>query len=372
MSSDPTRIVVSEPRDVIALVPYRLGFVPRDSLAVVALRGPGSQVGLVLRVDLAEVVVGGAGAARQLAGYLVDDGARRAVAVLYDTTAHAGPPAWLARLEYVLADAGVDLVDCWQVDDRRFRSLLCAGQGCCPADGWPVTALQSATVSAEMVALGLNPARSRAERLPDLSPAPAGARRRVAARVRRTGAPQTSADRGRCLTAWLRVLADPSLADERDLALALTGLHDPLVRDAVVLTCTPDGRRPACELVLSGGGAAVPALDALFDHGTGPVPLPDRALLARAAAALAVLARHAQGERRADALAVMAWAAWWEGDGAQGLDLSDLALASRPDHSLAVLVREALRYVTPPGWVRAQRRADLEAVPGDVQPDEED
>jgi len=362
MSSDPT-IVVTEPRDVVALVPYRLGFVPRDSLALVALRDPGSLVGMVLRVDLADVVSGGAEAARQLGGYLLDDGAARAVAVLYDTAAHRGVPAWLGRFEDDLARLGVDLVDCWQVGDHRFRSLMCTGQGCCPADGWPVTELQSATVSAEMVALGLNPARTREERLPDLSPAPANARRRVAARLRRTGPPRTCADRARCLHAWLRVLAEPSVADERDVALALTGLHDPLVRDAVVLTCTPDGRMPASELVLTGASGAAGALDALFDQGTGPVPWPDRDLLARATTALAVLARHAQGERRADPLAVMAWAAWWEGDGAGGLDLSDLALASRRDHSLASLVREALRVGTPPGWVRAQRRASLRVVP---------
>lgn len=365
MSTDRTSIVVSQPRDVVALVPYRLGFVPRDSLALVALRDPGSLVGLVLRVDLADVVAGGEHAARQLGRYLLDDGATRAVAVIYDTAWRGGMPAWLARFEDDLARLGVGLVDCWQVDDHAFRSLTCTGQGCCPAGGWPLSELQSATVSAEMVALGFTAAPTREARMPDLAPAPEGARRRVAARVRRTGAPRGPSDRARCLTAWLRVLAEPSVAEERDLGLALTGLHDPLVRDAVILTCTPDGRTAAHELVLSGGAGAGAAFDALFDQGAEPVPSPDRDLLARAAVALAVLVRHAQGERRADPLAVMAWAAWWEGDGAAGLDLAELALASRRGHPLAALVREALRIGTPPGWVRAQRRAHLQVVPDD-------
>jgi hypothetical protein len=365
MSSDPTSIVVSEPRDLVALVPYRLGFVPSNSLALVALREPGSVIGLVLRVDLADVVAGGEHAARQLGGYLLDDGAVRAVGVLYDTARHRGVPGWLARFEDALARLGVDLVDCWQVDDERFRSLACTGAACCPPEGWPLSELQGATVSAEMVALGLNPAASREARMPDLTPAAEGPRRRVAARVRRAGEPQGPAERARCLHAWLRVLADPAVAEERDLAAALTGLHDPLVRDAVVLTCTPGGRTAAHELVLTGGKGAGEALDALFDQGAGPVPTPDRALLSRAAAALAVLARHARGDRRADPLAVMAWAAWWEGDGAAGLDLADLALDSRADHSLARLVREALRVGTPPGWVRAQRRAQLRVVTDD-------
>ncbi len=368
MSTDPTAIIVSEPRDVVALVPYRLGFVPRDSLALVSLRAPGSQVGLVLRVDLADVTASGSGAAHQLAGYLVEDGATRAVGVLYDTSSHRRVPAWLTDVEDVLAGAGIDLVDCWQVDDHRFRSLLCAGQGCCPAEGWPVRDLQSATVSAQMVALGINPARTREGRLPDLAPAPTQVRRRVAARVRRlvegSGGDTPAGRRVLCLQGWLRVLADASVADERDVALALAGLADPVVRDAVVLTCTTDGRQAALELALTGrSDSCDTALDALFDQGPGPVPRPDRRHLAQIRAALAALARHTQGSRRADALAVLAWASWWEGDGAQGLDLSDLALDAVPGHPLATLVRRALRTGTAPGWVRAERRTGLRVVP---------
>ena len=363
MRSDPTGIVVTEPRDLVALVPYRLGFVPADSLVLVALRDPGSEVGLVLRVDLADVLRNGADGLEQLATHLADDGARRAVAVVYDDAPGASVP-WLPVLDHVLERCGVDLLDCWHVGPHRFRSLLCVGQGCCPPDGWPVTDLQSATVSAQMVALGVSPAASRAELLPDLRPVAPAVRRRVAARVRRTPVPHGPSARVACLHAWLRVLGAPAVAEERDLALALVGLGEPVVRDAVVLTCTPDGRAAAEELVLTGGTGAGDALDALFDvAGDGPVPSPDRDQLAAASRALALLARYAQGPRRADPLAVMAWAAWWEGDGAQGLDLSELALRSRRDHSLALLVHQALRAATPPGWVRAQRRTVLRSVP---------
>lgn len=369
MSSDPTSISVTEPRDLVALVPYRLGFEPRDSLVLVSLREPGSHVGLVLRVDLADVAVPGSPAPYELTRYLLEDGATRAVGVVYDTTPLRRLPVWLEVLEEALVEAGVDLVDCWQVDDERFRSLLCSAQGCCPREGWPVSDLQSATVSAQMVALGVSPARTRQERLPDLQPAPQAVRRRVAARVRRlcaapTTGPGVAGRRVRGLQAWLRVLAEPDVAEEADLALALAGLADPVVRDAVVLTCTADGRDAALELALTGRAASGDdALDALFGHGAGPVPTPDRQHLAQVRDGLATLARHAQGRHRADALAVLAWAAWWEGDGAQGLDLSDLALDALPGHPLATLVRGALHAGTPPGWVRVERRSGLRAVP---------
>ncbi len=369
MSSDPTTISVTEPRDLVALVPYRLGFEPRDSLVLVSLREPGSQVGLVLRVDLADVAAPGSPAPYDLVRYLVEDGATRAVGVVYDPTPRRRLPVWLEVLEEALVEAGVDLVDCWQVDDERFRSLLCSAPGCCPREGWPVSDLQSATVSAQMVALGISPARTRQERLPDLEPAPPAVRRRVAARVRRlcvapTTGPGAAGRRVRGLQAWLRVLAEPGVAEESDLALALAGLADPVARDAVVLTCTVEGRDGALELALTGrSGSGGSALDALFDHGQAPPSAPDRQHLARVRDALATLARHAQGRHRADALAVLAWAAWWEGDGAQGLDLSDLALGALPGHPLAVLVRAALHAGTPPGWVRAQRRSGLRSVP---------
>ncbi len=282
MRSDPTGIVVTEPRDLVALVPYRLGFLPADSLVLVALRDPGSEVGLVLRVDLADVLRNGADGLEQLATHLADDGARRAVAVVYDDAPGASVP-WLPVLDHVLERCGVDLLDCWHVGPHRFRSLLCVGQGCCPPDGWPVTDLQSATVSAQMVALGVSPAASRAELLPDLRPVAPAVRRRVAARVRRTPVPHGPSARVACLHAWLRVLGAPAVAEERDLALALVGLGEPVVRDAVVLTCTPDGRAAAEELVLTGGTGAGDALDALFDvAGDGPVPSPDRDQLAAA------------------------------------------------------------------------------------------
>lgn len=43
---------VTDPKELLALVPFQLGFAPSDSVVVVSLRGPRKQVGLIARVDV--------------------------------------------------------------------------------------------------------------------------------------------------------------------------------------------------------------------------------------------------------------------------------------------------------------------------------
>lgn len=354
--SDRPVLSVREPRDVVALVPYQLGFIPQDSLVLVSFRGRAGELGLVLRADLADVVTGDPRRADEVAAYLETDGADRAVAVVYLDDPLAGVPGWLDVLDDALAGRGVDLVDCWQVDRTSFRSVLCRGQGCCPAQGWPLEHAESSVVSAHMVGLGRSPAASRAELLPDLAPAPEAARRRVAARVRRaTVAPVGPTARLRHLRAWRRCLAEGAV-DEASAAGVLAALDDPWTRDAVVLTLAGADDVVVDELALCGPTERTDeALDQLFGAASGPALSPVDDVLRPGREVLLAVARLAQGPRRADPLAVLAWASWWSGDGALANDLADAALRSRRDHGLAGLVADALCTGTPPAWARARR-----------------
>ncbi|HEY8717893.1 DUF4192 family protein, partial [Pengzhenrongella sp.] len=80
-----TTIRVREPRELLALLPYQLGFRPQESAVAVALRAPRGRVGLIARVDLPDLgdVLNGPQLARGLVSHLVSDGARRAVLVIY-------------------------------------------------------------------------------------------------------------------------------------------------------------------------------------------------------------------------------------------------------------------------------------------------
>jgi hypothetical protein len=362
-------LTVREPRDVVALVPYQLGFVPQDSLVLVAFGGPAGRLGVVLRADLDDVVTGDPHRAREVAGYLEADGADRAVAVLYLDDVLVGVPTWLDVLDDALAERGVDLVDCWHVDGEVFRSLLCRGQGCCPPQGWPLAHAESSVVSAHMVGLGRSPVATRAQLLPDLEPAPEPARRRVAARVRRaTAGPLGATARLRHLRAWQRCLGAGGVQDgagEADVAGVLAALDDPWTRDAVVLTLAGVEQVVVDELALCGPTERTDAaLDQLFGAAPGPALSPADEVLRAGREVLLAAARLARGPRRADPLAVLAWASWWSGDGALARDLVEVALRARRDHGLARLVADALDTGTPPAWARARARSAAARTPG--------
>ena len=93
-----TTIRASEPRDLLAYLPYRLGFRPHRSVVVVSLRGARGRVGLVARVDLDDLADEQAGetVGSGLASHVWRDGAQRAVVVVYDE-ASRGPEHESAR-----------------------------------------------------------------------------------------------------------------------------------------------------------------------------------------------------------------------------------------------------------------------------------
>ena len=367
MTTEPTTLTIREPRDLVALVPYRLGFVPQSSLVLVSLRAERSHVGLVLRIDLADVAAGGLQVLQQLAEHMTDDAARRVVAVIYDCAPQRTKPFWLEQLRHTLLSAGVDLVDAWHVDEHHFRSLLCVSPSCCPARGWPLRDLQSTVVSAEMVALGISPAASRQALLPVLTPHPARALRRVAGRVDRAlecGGP-SRARRLAGLQAWRSLLEVQGPPSEPAAAQVLVALAHPWARDAVLLTCVPGAQDVPDRLAVEGPDELVHALmDGVFGSPDVAPIRPDEVLLERACAALAEVARYARSSRRADPLAVMAWAAWWSGDGALAGDLVDLALESSPDHALCGLVQASVRSGMAPAWVASEQLAARQADRG--------
>src|SRR5699024_12795299 len=57
-----TTLKISEPRELLAYLPHHLGFQPHNSLVIVCVRGTGREVGLVLRVDIADIAHPEAGA----------------------------------------------------------------------------------------------------------------------------------------------------------------------------------------------------------------------------------------------------------------------------------------------------------------------
>lgn len=363
----PDLLTVSDPRDLVALVPYRLGFRPWDSLVLLCLRGQRPRVGLVMRVDLpddenlATVVA-------HLARHATNDGANAAVAVVYRDEAVSGRTE--AVVAEVLASHGVVLKDAWQVGRDSYWSLTCTDPACCPPEGWPVETLDSRLISAEMVARGRVVARSRGELAGDLRPVDDARRARVAvlAVEHAQGRPVAPAIaltgwRRAGLAAWRGAMAGRSGSwDGPDVTEPVAGvllgaMTDRMVRDALLLDCVPGMRSAADQLVRGRVGETVArALDAVFAPRGDAVP--DEERLDRADRLLQSLVRQADGGMRAAPLGLMAWSAWWSGDGGRGSVVVDLALAAEPGHRLALLISSVLDAGVAPGWVRQSRQSE--------------
>jgi hypothetical protein len=82
---------------------------------------------------------------------------------------------------------------------------------------------------------------------------------------------------------------------------------------------------------------------------------PDAELLERGRVLLSAVAREAPPGRRVDALALLAWSAWYAGHGSRGRLLVQRALADVPTHRLARLVDQLLFLGVAPTWVERKR-----------------
>ncbi len=356
-----TTIRTSEPRELLALIPYQLGFRPRESAVVVSLRRA-VRVGLVARVDLADLgdPRRGPQVARALVGHLIDDGAGAVVLVLYtDEPLQADPTVGRRALAH-LADAAEPYLlepECWVVGPTGYHALECADRSCCPPGGRPLSDLDGTRVGAEMVLLGA-PVEASREDLGRVARVGSQARRsarragdRWAERARRASDPDALRRwRHDGLCGW-RALVAGRAASAPAFGRCAAALDDVLVRDAVLLDLVPGHERLADRVVAGWNGPEVgDALRAMVDPAAGVAPPAER--VERAAEALRQVAGH-RPRAAVPALTLLAMLAWWSGDGARAAVLVERALDADPDYRLAGLLEQTLAAGMPPGWLRA-------------------
>ncbi len=361
----PTVIRVGEPRELLAYIPYSLGFVPTDSLVVVSLRGSRGRIGLVARADVDDLDREGSGAvlAAALADHLRADGAHRVVLVLYADALRSEVRSGRGRAGTALARMAAalpeDLLsDAWLVGPSGYAGVDCEDEGCCPSGGRPLEDLESTQVSAHMVLSGNAVAGCR-EELGVRRRAPVAARRaavRAAGteRIRRQDVVRRAHDEEdprplrvwaeRAMVRWsdLRArVADGRELPVTDLGRQLAALEHAALRDAMMLS-----------LVMEIDSRAVDvdsALDAVCAPGGCS---PDRMSLAHAREVLEATVAHVPQRRAAPALAFLAWLSWWEGDGARAGVLVEQTLQADSGYRLGLLLDDVLAAGIPPGWVR--------------------
>ncbi|AXH89824.1 DUF4192 domain-containing protein [Micromonospora aurantiaca (nom. illeg.)] len=380
-STEPARLSVRSPADMVAAVPYLLGFHPADSVVVVAVRG--RRVVFAARGDLPAPGADPGPAARHLAQVVARQDADAATVVGY------GPAARVTGVVDAIGDAltaaGLVVLDALRVTEGRWFSYLCVEPSCCPPEGTPYDPAAS-QVSAAAVFAGQVALPDRAALAAQVSPLDGPVRlamRRATGRARLRLAALT----GRPSTPWAGSPAGGLPADS-----SRAGAEPPV---------PADGAGPEGESSVpvggpgSGGKSQVPA------GGAGSGGEPRAVRTAGTAAVRAAFRRQRRGERldddemawltvllthvavrdhawsrtdgrdedislwtdvlrraEPDLIAapgcLLAFAAWRSGHGALAAVALERVLSAHPGYSLAVLLDEALRRGVAPsaldGW----------------------
>lgn len=324
----PPRLRITEPGDLLALVPYLLGFHPTESVVTVFLRA--GRVLFTARVDLPPLA-GAEGFAQQLDRLGDQHQVAEAVLVVYAADGVEGRTL-LSRLvgglERLVA------TDALLVDGSRWWSMLCEqdpGASCCPAEGRPY-AVDAHRMAAEAVFVGLG-VRADREAVEALVAGPVAA----------------ESDRLERLAAALRPeLA--ALAPEQAARLVETTIHrtvverEPLDEDARVTLALLVTDLRLRDLAW----AAISRLDAL-DH------------VQLWSDVVAVAPRTLSSAP----LCLLGLAAWVSGDGALQNCCAARLKADDPTYSLGVLLADISARALPPS-VWDELRAELRASSGPI------
>jgi hypothetical protein len=141
---------LTSPHDLLAAIPFLIGYHPQDSLVLVALKD--EAVGMAMRVDMPVGV--SAEGYDLLASHFLRDGADGAFIVAYVGEGAVDPENVLINTSAALVRAGIDIKESLIVSNNRFRSMICSDLTCCPPEGSAIPDLGSSRIAAEHVIAG--------------------------------------------------------------------------------------------------------------------------------------------------------------------------------------------------------------------------
>ena len=141
---------LTSPHDLLAAIPFLIGYHPQDSLVLVALKD--EAVGMAMRVDMPSDLQ--ASGYDLLASHFLRDEVDGAFVVAYVGKGAVDPENVLINISAALVRAGIDIKESLIVRDNRFRSMLCSDLTCCPPEGSVVPDLDSSRIAAEHVIAG--------------------------------------------------------------------------------------------------------------------------------------------------------------------------------------------------------------------------
>ncbi|MFI6485096.1 DUF4192 domain-containing protein [Nonomuraea sp. NPDC050663] len=299
------------PVDLLAAIPYMLGFHPADNslVALGFLRRARPSPECVARYDLPHDSADLPDLAADLCALLHQRNLDVVALVGYGRGEIVTPAfdAVTTRLDA----AGIEVLDVLRVEDGRYHSYLCHDPSCCPPEGRPYDTTTTA-VAAALVARGRSPLPDRATYIAQLNPVDGADRQKI-----------TAATRAVCTE--IRQAATPPRSWYRQ---GKQRVHEALEHDAEL---SPDQ--------VAWLGALLTAIY-IRDAAMALIgPFPEQIHLRL----WTQMTRRVDPAFAAAPAAMLAITAWRAGENVLAEAAVDRALSTTPDYSLARLVRTALR-----------------------------
>jgi len=351
------------PADLVAAVPFLLGFEPEQCIVAVFLNSDDGRVVVTMRVDEPPAAASAdfchfwrnqceQVAAHNSVGRVVlvsygsresnlttsttdsgDDSAPNYSMPIHsdsDTDESLSMQLLMAALANESEEVGLLVCDQLHVSRGRWRSLLCSDNECCPPTGNDIDEARRNRIAAEFVHEGIAVLSDRTEIAEQLAALPETDSKVIEFR-------QLLADKQ-------RELNELPVAGEVDL----TSIRVKHLEGIVALLPAGDRGVVAAAVVAF---AETRLRDGLLHMLTQTLPVEDRR---KVETHLSVATRMVSPSYCAPTATVVAGLAWQRGDGALAMAALKLALASDPTYSLARLLQRAIdRAVPPQVWVDA-------------------
>jgi hypothetical protein len=141
---------LTSPTDLLAAVPFLIGYAPQDSLVVIGLRG--DELSLAMRVDYPFEI--DPDQIDTLASHLVKEESDGALLVAYLPDDLLDSECVMTPLREAIAMRDIKVRECVEVKNGRWKSVICDDPNCCPKEGAPLPNLDSTRIAAEQVAQG--------------------------------------------------------------------------------------------------------------------------------------------------------------------------------------------------------------------------
>ncbi|MDP1720106.1 MAG: DUF4192 domain-containing protein [Candidatus Nanopelagicaceae bacterium] len=143
---------LTSPHDLLAAVPFLIGYHPTSSLVIVSLKD--DAIGMAMRVDYPSSESISDDLYDSLIFHLVRERAEGALVVAYVPDDRSDGEEVLENIESAMVRASIPLRESLLIVNGRWRSVICTDSDCCPLEGRVLPELTTSRVAVEQVAQG--------------------------------------------------------------------------------------------------------------------------------------------------------------------------------------------------------------------------